>query len=568
MKYTESHKKMRRKTLILVSFLLMLYTVPMIFTSSYVLTARPAERNTNKDFLLASESWLTGWDYRKAIAINGSSGAGTNYQVEVMLNWIVGMQDDYDDIRFTDNNGVTLLDYWLEYYEPDAPIIELADYGEISDESSSPDYILTNVKDGSAFNETSATDLEIWFEVDTTVAGFEGFSYAQYLDVDSGTDVDLTAYNFDTDVFVKIDEPLPSTYDWMNGTIYDPDYWNTTHIAFSLFELSGTADFYWDYGEIAHSKIARFWVNVTDNLDTDQTIYMYYGNDAVSTTSDGDATFEFYEDWTVESMNPARWDLIDNNGATSWDDTDADHGSILKLEGGAGTNAQSYDSVYDDIAPLSLMFRANIEETLIADQRIRIGSSSPFLASFAYVDANAANLRFVVYDDDANADIQPMDAEHFGAYHTFEITRNGTHARLYIDDALDETASCDPDIISKTALYISAVDSEKDLYVDWFVARKFITTEPVFDSWGEEEEAPTTTWLLVGVATVIFPVGWDPNTQFGYDMLFIALGLIMIPFSTLYLVRGGMKNMSRDKLFIGLIILVMGLGLLIGGVMP
>ena len=75
-------------------------------------------------------------------------------------------------------------------------------------------------------------------------------------------------------------------------------------------------------------------------------------------------------------------------------------------------------------------------------------------------------------------------------------------------------------------------------------------------------------WDLVDEAEFVFPVGWDPVSQFGFDMFFIALGLIMIPFSTLYLVRGGIKKMTRDKLFYGLIIFVMGFGLLIGGIMP
>ncbi len=73
-----------------------------------------------------TESWLSGWDYRKSHDINGASGAGENYQVEITVHYGYGTdsgtdvfckqqcQSDFDDIRFTDNNGFTLLDYWTE----------------------------------------------------------------------------------------------------------------------------------------------------------------------------------------------------------------------------------------------------------------------------------------------------------------------------------------------------------------------------------------------------------------------------------------------------------------------
>jgi len=75
-------------------------------------------------------------------------------------------------------------------------------------------------------------------------------------------------------------------------------------------------------------------------------------------------------------------------------------------------------------------------------------------------------------------------------------------------------------------------------------------------------------WVPVGDAEFIFPVEWDPAAQFGFDSFFIFLGLIMIPTSTVYLVRGGRNEASMDKLFWGLVIFVVGWGLLIGGIMP
>jgi len=71
-------------------------------------------------------AWLTGWQYRKSHVINYATGAGTNYQVKVIAHYGSGTDSgadvylnsksrtDFGDIRFTDNDGTTLLDYWME----------------------------------------------------------------------------------------------------------------------------------------------------------------------------------------------------------------------------------------------------------------------------------------------------------------------------------------------------------------------------------------------------------------------------------------------------------------------
>lgn len=79
-------------------------------------------------------AWLTNWQYRKSHIINAQAGAGTNYQVgikvyygsgtdgtETVDNDVMGKvycnshcKTDFGDIRFTDDDGSTLLDCWME----------------------------------------------------------------------------------------------------------------------------------------------------------------------------------------------------------------------------------------------------------------------------------------------------------------------------------------------------------------------------------------------------------------------------------------------------------------------
>jgi len=74
----------------------------------------------------ANPSWLTGWSYRKSHVINSASGSGTNYQIKIKVHYGSGSDSgedvycnshcrtDFGDIRFTDDDETTLLDYWME----------------------------------------------------------------------------------------------------------------------------------------------------------------------------------------------------------------------------------------------------------------------------------------------------------------------------------------------------------------------------------------------------------------------------------------------------------------------
>ncbi len=67
-------------------------------------------------------AWLSGWSYRKEITITGQSGAGTNYQVKFNIGDSAGGDFHLEghctnfpqDIEVTDNDGTTLLKFWIK----------------------------------------------------------------------------------------------------------------------------------------------------------------------------------------------------------------------------------------------------------------------------------------------------------------------------------------------------------------------------------------------------------------------------------------------------------------------
>jgi hypothetical protein len=67
--------------------------------------------------LAASPNWYdTSWSRRVPITVNNAGSELTDYQVKVDITYDTEMQPDFDDIRFTNDDGTALLPYWIQGY--------------------------------------------------------------------------------------------------------------------------------------------------------------------------------------------------------------------------------------------------------------------------------------------------------------------------------------------------------------------------------------------------------------------------------------------------------------------
>jgi len=78
----------------------------------------------------SGEGWLSGWKYRKSNVIQSASGAGTNYQMYIIVHYGSGTdsgadvylngkcRSDFGDIRITSSDGQTVIagenNGWME----------------------------------------------------------------------------------------------------------------------------------------------------------------------------------------------------------------------------------------------------------------------------------------------------------------------------------------------------------------------------------------------------------------------------------------------------------------------
>jgi len=70
---------------------------------------------------------------------------------------------------------------------------------------------------------------------------------------------------------------------------------------------------YWVESYTASSS-ATVWVEINSIPAGSSTIYMYYGNSAASSAGNGDATFDFFDDFDGTSLNAAKW-YVSTSGA-------------------------------------------------------------------------------------------------------------------------------------------------------------------------------------------------------------------------------------------------------------
>ena len=76
--------------------------------------------------------------------------------------------------------------------------------------------------------------------------------------------------------------------------------------------------------------------------------------------------------------------------------------------------------------------------------------------------------------------------------------------------------------------------------------------------------SPLPDWHEAGEAVIIFAVLFD---EWALDMGLIFLGLFLIPASTIYMAKGGLKEASMTKVFFALVAFILGWAFFIGGIM-
>jgi hypothetical protein len=232
------------------------------------------------------------------------------------------------------------------------------------------------------------------------------------------------------------------------------------------------------------STSAIFWVKVPSIPSGDKTIYMYYGNDAASSASDGDATFAFFDDFPGTTLDASKWQSA-----------------------GTITVAGSEVHIYCNADGQGI-------GVVIPDYLFGLGYSVEYRERFG--ETNVVHLiqgAYQLYDAQHHGTVFSALADGTGrartandgvitetilglydtSYHRYQITRISGEAKYYYEGILltTHTTNVPPDDLRVQF----TGDNTADIYLEWVFVRKYADPEPTTSVGSEDgwsRRAPVT----------------------------------------------------------------------------
>jgi len=137
-------------------------------------------------------------------------------------------------------------------------------------------------------------------------------------------------WNFRKEITVSNSGSLQSDYAVLINITYSSEM-NSDFSDLRFTNSSGTELGYWIQSSVDSSE-AEVWVEVdTLAASGDTSLYMYYGNSGASSESDGELTFEFFDDFSGASIDASKWTESNTD-----DDFNIESGELVIGPGGSG----------------------------------------------------------------------------------------------------------------------------------------------------------------------------------------------------------------------------------------
>jgi hypothetical protein len=255
---------------------------------------------------------------------------------------------------------------------------------------------------------------------------------------------------------------------------------------------------------------ATVWVEVSADLGSNQTIYIYYGKSGQSSLSNGTNTFPLlYCDWEDGSMHLT--DLFDNVAEQttsevtlggSYQVTTDGSVKVLDLKIDSGTNKdnsfQTKNSIQDNVA---IRVRAKMVQggtssnghSFILFSHANPGTQyqmSPFYYNTNQFWRITKRVGGTWTDDGTYSESW---ASASSGYKILETTKIGSSHTVYKDGTQIAQYNSSISGASKIAIGVRRYDTYTvECYYDWILVRKFVSPEPANSTWGSEETGGAT----------------------------------------------------------------------------
>jgi len=268
---------------------------------------------------------------------------------------------------------------------------------------------------------------------------------------------------------------------------------------------------------------AVFWIefdSLTGSGST--TFYIYYDNPTASSASNGDNTFDFFDDFSGTSLDSNKWteDAIGNitqtvNGYLRITDVSTERWAI---EDGTDTGDQ-HQAIWTPIDSFVIEWTSLTNGTQSNDYYqvgVAITESDDTIIywSGAYAHSTYDNRPEFDIRDESGGEVEwdiSTDTEY-----DIQMIRDGNNYELKVDGVSKDTFSSNT-TPSKVAIAATRSDRNFPNYIQItnFKIRKYASPEPTWGTWGSEEEAGPP--IILSVADSPDPVNSGFNITFTVD---------------------------------------------------
>ncbi len=221
------------------------------------------------------------WQKRKVATVDNSLTASNliDYQIRLEVNYDSDMNADFSDLRFTDSDGTTPIDFWVQSYISGTSAVVWVEVPNIPASNTSDIYMYYG--NNAAVSASNGENTFLLFD------DFDdgNIDVGKWLEVDPNNEMTESAGKLH---FVR----LSSSVGWTKGIIA-----NTT---FPRSNLSLEADYKWENNNSSWDAIMFGWHDSGTNPDFRNLVYGYYNNGISGGTS---IPVTVYEDGTGRSAS-------------------------------------------------------------------------------------------------------------------------------------------------------------------------------------------------------------------------------------------------------------------------
>ncbi len=305
----------------------------------------------------ANEPWYNiNWLKRLPLTIDNTANTQTltDYQVKVVAPFAAGMQANFNDLRFTDSDKITELNYWIESTSVNSAVVWIK-IPSIQASAIKTIYMYYASSVTTSASQVIAGNKNAPYQPTVTIGNYIEPWYSNTwlkrapLSIDNTTNPsNLTDYQ--VKVAIPYDADMKADFSDLRFTDQDKitefPYWIESYAASS----SATA---W-------LKVPYIAANSTKK------IYMYYGNLSATSTSNGFNTFELFDVKDIKGY----WKLDEGSGTTAVDQIGLSNGVLTSgtswSTGKNGSGVTTSGSGYISVPAVDISTQWSIETWFLA----------------------------------------------------------------------------------------------------------------------------------------------------------------------------------------------------------